>query len=88
MGLGDWLNAYWKPTAASAGAPVVTCPVCRSGQAALTIPESPEFEAHVCRRCAYEWSIPVGTSSQGLPLWGDSIESRRQEGPVEEGERG
>ena len=72
MWLQDWFRAYWKPTPLPEAAPMTQCPVCRSGRAALTIPASPEFDTHVCLSCSYEWSIPSGIASRGLPLWEES----------------
>ena len=73
MWLSDWFRSYWKPTAPADAAPVVQCPVCRSERGALAIPASPEVEAHVCLSCSYEWSIPSGIASRGLPLWGTAM---------------
>jgi hypothetical protein len=72
MGLKNWFRAYWNPTRSATTPPVWQCPVCRSDRDALTIPASPEFETHVCLTCSYEWSIPSGVFSRGLPLWGES----------------
>jgi len=72
MALKKWFRAYWNPTLPPAGAPVAPCPICRSERAALTVPASPEFETHVCLSCSYEWSIPSGVFSRGLPEWGES----------------
>jgi hypothetical protein len=72
MALKNWFNAYWNPTPPPIAPAAAHCPVCRSDRAALTIPASPEFETHVCLSCSYQWSIPNGVFSRGLPLWGES----------------
>jgi len=75
----DWFRSYWKPTPCPEPTPVVRCPNCRSDRAAFGIPASPEFEAHVCLSCSYEWSIPSGISSRGLPRWAEPDAQNRAE---------
>jgi len=72
MGLKMLFRAYWNLTLPPTAPPAAQCPVCRSDRAALTIPASPEFETHVCLSCSYQWSIPSGVFSRGLPVWGAS----------------
>ena len=79
MWLIDWFRSYWNPTPPPDLTPLTRCPSCRSHRAAFAIPPSPEVETHVCLSCSYEWSIPRGIASRGLPQWQEPATHGRAE---------